>query len=228
MVKTVIFDIDNTLYDYDKANATAFQILTDYAMAQFGMPAKEFACLHQKALHDMEAALGASAAVHNRLIRYQHMLEEKGLPLYPHVLEMERRYWDSFLGALTPETGAVQAIELLKKQGIKIGIGTNMTASIQFQKLERLGLLPLVDFVVSSEEAGAEKPEPAFFKQCIKKAGCGCGECLFVGDSLKKDVQGAVLAGMQAVWYRPGGLLLKEAALQATDLRDLPQMALEL
>lgn len=227
MVKTVIFDIDNTLYDYDQANAVAFGILTDYATERLGIPADEFAFLHQKAMRDMEASMGDVAAVHNRLLRYQYILEEKGLPLHPHALEMEGRYWDSFLAALTPSPGVVKALGQLKKQAVKIGIGTNMTAGIQFKKLDRLGLFPFVDFVVSSEEAGVEKPDPAFFRRCIEKAGCGCAECLFVGDSLKKDVQGAAAVGMQAVWYRPGGLVPEEAVAQITDLRSLPQMALE-
>lgn len=228
MVKTVIFDIDNTLYDYNQADAVAFGVLTDYVTERIGLPADTFAILHQKAMRDMEASMGDVAAVHNRLLRYQHILEEEGLPLYPHALEMEGRYWDSFLEALAPSPGAEEAMGQLKEQAVKIGIGTNMTASIQFKKLDRLGLLPFVDFIVSSEEAGVEKPDPAFFRQCIEKAGCGYAECLFVGDSLKKDAQGAAAVGMQAVWYRPGGFVPEEAVAQITDLRSLPQMALEL
>lgn len=70
-------------------------------------------------------------------------------------------------------------------------------------KLETLGLLPFFSFVVSSEEAGVEKPHPGLFALCAEKAGVSPEECLFVGDSLKGDVLGAENAGMRALWYAP-------------------------
>ena len=78
-----------------------------------------------------------------------------------------------------------------------------MTAYIQYKKLEKLGVLKYLDFIVTSEEAGEEKPTPRFFELCVKKAGCKPEECVFIGDSLKKDVQGAADAGLAAVWYDP-------------------------
>ena len=61
-----------------------------------------------------------------------------------------------------------------------------------------------MDFVVTSEEAGCEKPEKAFYELCIKKAGCLPEECLMIGDSLEKDVLGAKAAGMQAMQFHKG------------------------
>ncbi|MCD7887241.1 MAG: HAD-IA family hydrolase, partial [Clostridiales bacterium] len=68
---------------------------------------------------------------------------------------------------------------------------------------ERLGLLDALDFVVTSEEAGVEKPDPGLFLLCAEKAGCLPEECLFIGDNLKKDVLGAQNAGMEALWLQP-------------------------
>ena len=85
----------------------------------------------------------------------------------------------------------------------ELGIGTNMTLDWQLVKLEKLGLLSYFSFVVSSEEAGVEKPHPGLFALCAEKAGVSPEECLFVGDSLKGDVLGAEKAGMRALWYAP-------------------------
>ena len=79
-----------------------------------------------------------------------------------------------------------------------------MTAHIQFRKLEKLSLLSFVDFVVTSEEAGCEKPEKSFYELCIEKAGCLPEECLMIGDSLEKDVLGAKTAEMQAMRFHKG------------------------
>lgn len=51
---------------------------------------------------------------------------------------------------------------------------------------------------------GAEKPNPRLFLECVRKAGVPAGECLFIGDSLAKDVRGAMEAGLQAFLYAPG------------------------
>lgn len=144
--------------------------------------------------------------------------------MYPHVLRMNDLYWETLLKAAVPSAGAQDAIRRLREQGIRIGIGTDMTACMQFRKLEVLGLLPYVDFLVSSEEVGAEKPKPAFFARCVEKAGCQRQECLFVGDSTEKDVRGAANAGLQTVWYRPGGTEAPADVRQITNMAELLQI----
>lgn len=222
MVKTVIFDIDNTLYDYNKAHAVAFGALEEYAAQNLGMGPGEFASLHKKAETELKARFGEVSAVHNRTIRYQYILERQGLPLFPHLLEMTGRYWGTLLRAAQPAPGAAEAMRALKRIGMRIGIGTNMAAFVQLYKLSVLGLLPYVDFFVSSEEAGAEKPSQVFFKQCAAKAGCSAKECLFIGDSLEMDVYGAAGAGMQSLWYCPDACPDGRDARKITSFYQLP------
>ncbi|MCR5162092.1 MAG: HAD family hydrolase [Lachnospiraceae bacterium] len=205
MIKTVIFDIDNTLYSYDRAHAAAFPKLLAYAEKELGFPAQEFKEAYSREYKIMQAQLGEKAAIHNRLIRIQRVLEKRGLPLMPHVLKMNDLYWDSLMDAMEPSPHAAETVRQLKDAGLCLGVGTDMTARVQLQKLERLGLLNDFDFVVSSEEAGVEKPSPELFLFCAEKAGCMPEECLFVGDNRKKDVGGALAAGMSAAWYCPQG-----------------------
>ena len=224
MIKAVIFDVDNTLYSYTKAHEAAFDALATYADRELGMSRPLFEELHQRTEHELRTYMGEVAALHNRCIRYQIMLENQGLPLYPHVLNMNGIYWDALLAAAVPSAGVTDAIRILKEKGIRIGIGTDMTARIQFKKLEVLGLLLYVDFLVSSEEAGAEKPEASFFARCVEKSGCRAEECLFVGDSMRKDVQGAMDAGLQAAWYRPDKPENQTHVLQIMDMLQLPEV----
>lgn len=225
MIKTVIFDVDNTLYSYTEAHKEAFKALTAYAEEKLGLSQEDFEKLHQDTEKELRAYMGNVAALHNRCIRYQVMLECRGIPLYPHVLKMNDLYWNRLLEAAEPSDGALDTIKALKGQGIRIGIGTDMTARVQFLKLETLGILPYVDFLVSSEEAGSEKPEQAFFARCVEKAGCGADECLFVGDNLTKDVLGAVDAGLHGVWYCPKGAGKTADVLQITELLQLLEKA---
>lgn len=225
MIKAVIFDVDNTLYNFTKAHKAAFRALAAYADERLGLSGESFERLHRETAEELRAYMGEVAALHNRCIRYQVMLEKLGLPLYPHVLEMEGFYWDTLLKEAVPSTNAKETLRSLKDRGIRIGVGTDMTARMQFRKLEMLGMLAYVDFLVSSEEAGAEKPALSFFARCVEKAGFGKKECLFVGDSLRKDVLGALDAGLQAVWYGPESPAEeREDVLRITDMRQLPEV----
>ena len=84
-----------------------------------------------------------------------------------------------------------------------MGVGTDMTLDYQLKKLTRMDMLPCIDFVVTSEEVLAEKPDPKLFLRCAEKAGTAPERCLFIGDSLKKDVAGAKAVGMEALWFQP-------------------------
>jgi putative hydrolase of the HAD superfamily len=96
-----------------------------------------------------------------------------------------------------------------------------MTARLQFVKLTRLGLMPFIDFMVSSEEACAEKPASKFFGTCMEKAACERKQCMFVGDSIKKDVLGATNAGLVGIWYNPEN---KETKENVTSIVELSQV----
>ena len=220
IVKTIILDVDNTLYSYDDAHAAAFAQLQDYARRELGLSAADFETLHRHTYRALQGRMGSVAAVHNRLIRYQNMLEQLGHSV-GHALAMNEVYWNALLDAARPSPGAGETLEALKRRGIRIGIGTDMTARIQFVKLERLGLLSHVDFLVSSEEAGAEKPDPAVFRLCVEKAGVPAQQCLFVGDHLEKDVLAPAACGLRSLWFNPKGA---ETQAEVEQIRSLPEL----
>ncbi len=205
MLKAVIFDIDNTLYDFDNANLYGMEAVREYCRRSFGLEELKFQEYYQKAWNMAEGRVGAdTAAIHNRLLRFQCMMELLEQPVFPHAKALCCEYWDTVLAHTKPFPGIVELFRSLHERQIRIGIGTDMTAYIQYRKLEVLGLSPYIDNVVTSEEAGAEKPHPKFFGLCVEKAGCLAGECAFIGDNLKKDVNGAIAAGLQGIWYTMG------------------------
>lgn len=100
------------------------------------------------------------------------MMELLDQPLLPHVKTLACTYWDTVLERMEPYLGVEELFRTLHESGIRIGVGTDMMAYIQYRKLEELGLAPYVDMVVNSEEAGVEKPDSKFFGLCAEKAGC--------------------------------------------------------
>ena len=203
MIKAVIFDLDNTLYNFDAANEFGIRALAAYTEPVFGWDYPRMKDLYEESREKLTERMGDVGSAHNRLLRFQNLLEEKKLPLHPHALEMAKAYWRGVLDNMALSPGAREIMEELRRMGIRIGLGTDMTAYMQYEKLIRLGLMEYMDFIVSSEEAGTDKPGNAFFMLCARKAGCLPGECLFIGDNIVRDYGGAAAAGMQARWFIP-------------------------
>ena len=200
-IKSVIFDIDNTLYSFADSNKIALDKLREYARENFGWTAEEFDEKHLAVQNEIYSQLGYNGSCRDRMLRYQKMLEHSSLPLHIHAVKLYELYWSTMLETLVPFEGVEEIFKLLKDNGIKIGIGSDMTPYIQMLKLEKMKVLQYVDFIVTSEEAGLEKPSPELFQMCIKKAGFLPEECIFIGDDLRKDYYGSKNAGICAVWF---------------------------
>jgi phosphoserine phosphatase len=85
-----------------------------------------------------------------------------------------------------------------------IGLLTNGPSDIQRWKLAGTGLADLFGTVAISGELGRGKPDPAVFDHVLERLGTGRSHTVMVGDSWERDVQGAVAAGIDAVWISWG------------------------
>lgn len=222
MIRTVIFDIDNTLYDcIGLDRVVTREVLAPYVEREFGWTEQMYLDRLRDATQEMIANAGCNGSCRNRLIRYQLMMEKAGFPIYPHALSLYELYWNAMLSHMTPYDGADALMRALKARGLRIGIGTDMTAEIQYRKLYSLGLIQHVDFIVTSEEVSQEKPSALFFRHCLKKARCAASECLFIGDVIEKDIAGATAAGMRAVWFNSLGLPHAPGLTEITRLSEV-------
>ena len=172
MVKAVFFDIDDTLYSYTEAHKPALKAMKEYAARELGVSEDAYDDYVRQAQAVVKRRVGRDCStLHNRLIRFQCMLEILGRPIFPHAEVMGKLYWDTLIDHMQEEEGAGELLKTLKERGYYVGIGTNMTAGVQFRKLTKLGFGPWIDGMVTSEEAGVQKPDPKLFLLCAEKAG---------------------------------------------------------
>ncbi len=202
-IRAVIFDLDHTLYNFMDCHEIAYIAVADYAKEHFGIDRESYIRQVTEAMHQTNEKVGKnSAATHSRTLRYQTFLENIGEDAITHAYPMNRVYWDTFYKVMKPEPVVEKVLSAIKDKGLTILIATDMTSEIQFEKIRVLGIGRYIDFLVTSEEAGAEKPDDRILNLCLKKAKAKARECVFVGDHPKKDVLGPQAFGMNAVWCR--------------------------
>lgn len=101
--------------------------------------------------------------------------------------------WEPYAD-VEPMLSAVRALD-----GVQIGVVSDWGSNLR-GILAELGLDRHLDFVLPSGAVGVAKPDPAFYRMAIERAGVTPAEAVMVGDSYRADVRGAWSAGMDAVW----------------------------
>jgi putative hydrolase of the HAD superfamily len=194
-VYAVLFDLDNTLYDRDKAFAEwANWFVRDRLglVNQFEIE-KEVDFIVRQDAHGI-------APLEDRLqglkARYSTLTE----PL-AEFMDAYRRQLLDFLPRLDDDTNKL--LDALEVGSVPFGIVTNGAPS-QLDKIRRLGLDTRASVVLVSEILGVRKPDPEIFLAAANEVGKAPCEILFVGDHPAADIGGALGAGMQAAWLRRG------------------------
>ncbi|HEY7836230.1 MAG TPA: HAD-IA family hydrolase [Solirubrobacteraceae bacterium] len=96
------------------------------------------------------------------------------------------------------------ALAAARAAGRRLLVVSNWDASLN-EVLDRLGLSPMLDGVVTSAEFGERKPAPEIFEHALALAGVAADEAIHIGDSLAEDVAGARAAGIEAVLIKRDG-----------------------
>lgn len=109
------------------------------------------------------------------------------------------------LEALRPVDGAIETVRFLRSQGCHLGVVSSAVHhSFVEWAIRKMGLKDAFDSIVTSASAGYYKSSPEIFRQSLKELGAEPHRSVHVGDSLRWDVNGAMRAGIKAVWLRTG------------------------
>ena len=188
----ILFDTDNTLYQYDLAHSEAMQAVRKKVVNNFSIKPDTFDKAFEEARLQVKSRLQKTASSHNRLLYLQRMLENMGLGSQVLVvLDLEQTYWRTFLSNAVLFDDVKELLDDLRLHGIATAIVTDMTAQIQFRKIVYFGLDHYFDYIVTSEEAGFDKPHKAPFQIALQKMSPK-GNCIWmIGDNPVNDIKGA-------------------------------------
>ena len=198
--KGIIFDLDNTLYNYTECHENALNKVFDHIAENHFIKKETLQKIYDKISIQVKYELGGTASSHNKTIYFKHIVEELNLDFYI-VYTLQKIYWKTFLEEIIEFEGVTQFIRWNRTLGIKIGILTDYETEYQIQKLQRLYILKYIDVIVTSEEVGIEKPSVQMFQTILQKMNLRNDEVIMIGDSYHKDIKGAQNMDILSYWY---------------------------
>ncbi len=188
----VLLDLDNTLYAYEPCHAAAIASARDLAQQTLNIGSADFDRCFADARSEIKARLGKRAASHHRLLYFQRMLERAGLASRPfEALQLSQAYWRAYIDAARLFPHVMDFLDDLRLSDIPCVIVTDLTAEIQLRKMIALDLDTRIDWIVTSEESGHDKPHAASFELALAKLGGIEGPVWMIGDNHTCDLIGA-------------------------------------
>ncbi|MGX6429388.1 HAD family hydrolase [Levilactobacillus yonginensis] len=229
MIKAVVFDVDDTLYDqkapFVAALRTQLQLPADYDLDPI------FQSYRQQSMQAYaEVSSGRWSREEMAVNRLNIALQQQNLPgvTTAQALDFEQAYTHG-LNHIELFPGLKTALDRLHSQ-FQLGIITNGKTQHQLAKVMRLQMHRWIDreAILTSEDAGVEKPDPQIFTMMNRRLGLRASEVAYVGDCYSMDVKAAKKAGWHAFWFNhrnleiPDGEWIPDQTVgNASELQDL-------
>lgn len=219
--KHLFFDLDHTLWDFDKNSAFAFDTIFKEQGFEISLP--DFLNIYIPRNQHYWKLYQVNKISHEDLRYYRlkdvfdalqyevsdkiiHQLSEdyiKYLPEYNHLFD-----------------GAIEILDYLKPN-YKLHIITNGFASVQTKKLKNSNIDYYFETITNSEMAGVKKPHRNIFDFALSLANASKNDSLMIGDSYEADIVGAQDAGIEAVFFNEHNSDIENPVLQIKHLLEL-------
>ncbi len=194
MILGVIFDFDNTIYDYDVCNNKSLFKVFRHIKENFKK--EEVNEVYDKINIEIKQSNNYCNKF-NKNIYFKRLLESLNIPLdeLNNILKIYNdEFDDNLLSSIYPNIEDL--FKFLKQDNIKIGILSNNNFKQQYDKLVKLNLISFIDYIQTSDENGYEKPHESMFYSMINKMKISAENILMIGDNYIHDIEPAIKLGL--------------------------------
>jgi len=212
----IFFDLDHTLWDYDRnVTESLSELYLHYDLLGLGIPTFQnfFDSFHHinYQLWDWYN-VGKIDKENLRKERFRMIFEHAGASPdgIPLPFEEDFMHRTSSKSHVFPYT--FEILNYLQGK-YKLHIITNGFDESQAKKINSAKLGSYFDLIVTSETTGHKKPDARIFHHTVEKLGTRHEHCLMIGDNPNSDIMGAINAGIDQVYFNPEG---KQIELQPT------------
>ena len=200
-VTDIFFDLDHTLWDFEKNSGLAFNEI--FIELNFPFSLDVFLKLYNPINHAQwklyrENKITQEDLRFNRLNKtFEKLNYSASIGLIDKISEQYITYLSTFPHLFE---GAIELLEALKSR-FRLHIITNGFDKVQQFKIENSGIESFFEFVFTAEKVGFKKPHPEIFIQSLKTVNTTAEASIMIGDSFEADILGALNQGMQAIHF---------------------------
>lgn len=210
--KNIYFDLDNTLWDFKANSKKTLSDLIHQYVPELVPRFNEFLTIYHE-INDHLWTLyrdGNLAKEVLRVKRFSDTFEKLGIS---HESFCEK-FADEYITQSPYKTilfpFSLEILDYLKNKNYRLFLLTNGFKEVQVVKIKESGLQPYFEKMITSEEAGYQKPHRKIFEYAIKTVNAKKDESLMIGDDLENDILGAQRFGMDTVFFNPEGINHKQ------------------
>lgn len=157
---------------------------------------------YEEAKKYVKELLHGTASSHSRYLYIQRTLELLGARFNPNLIyEAHNAYWDYIIENMDLFPEALDILKLLKKRHKKIVIFTDLTLDVQNKKLKKLKIEKYIDYLVTAEEAGEDKPGDSQLNLVLKKTNLQPKDLIVVGNNPKTDIEAAYRKNIRSILF---------------------------
>ncbi len=225
--KHLFFDLDRTLWDFDKNSQAALEHL--FVELELNQKISSFHIFHdiyKENNSKLWKAYGEGRIQkdHLRYERFRNTLIAFEIFDENIVQQISDAYVNLSpqLTHLFPNT--LETLDELKQSKYNMHIITNGFKEVQYTKLHHAQLAPFFDVVVCSEEVGKNKPSLEIYKHAMQLAGAKPEGSVMIGDDFEVDIIGALNAGMCAIHFNPEVSISQKDNTTISCISELPKI----
>ncbi|TCD33252.1 HAD family hydrolase [Bacillus wiedmannii] len=192
----MLFDLDDTLLDRDKAVDNLFLLVLEKCYEDVSDTVKNNMLQKFKEYDKREYGIS------NKTIVLGSLFDEFA-PIYRLPHNYIQDFWnENFPTCFSIDQNTIHFLNHIKSH-FKIGIITNGSTHRQKAKIINTNLNNYFDTIIISEEVGLSKPDKRIFELALNKLNVQPEDVLFIGDDLEKDIAGPQNANINGVWFNP-------------------------
>lgn len=219
--KHLFFDLDHTLWDFDRNSAVAFDVI--FQQHGFDFSTDEF-LKHYIPRNQHYWKLYQLNQISHEDLRYYRLKDIFDILNIEVSKEQINQLSEDYIMHLPNSNhlfdGAIEVLEYLQPN-YHLHIITNGFHFVQDKKLKNSNIEHFFKTITNSEMAGVKKPHPNIFEFALSLAKASKQESVMIGDSWEADIEGALDFGMDAIFFNAENTSHKNGVVEVNHLLEL-------